>query len=119
MSLEWFLILVDRLDALVDVFAMIIFLGLFVVVITCILYIKSKIDYFSDEELDVLQLSKRLTLVWVIVVVLQLLIPSPKTLYMVWGIHYTKQTIENPHPLLEKSLALLEKRLDELLKDSK
>lgn len=38
---------------------------------------------------------------------------------LVGGIHYTKQTIENPHPLLEKSLALLEKRLDELLKDSK
>jgi len=62
---------------------------------------------------------KTLTYISLISFFISIIIPSSKTLYLMMGIKYTQDIKFNEIPLYNKSMKLLEEKIDSLLKERK
>jgi len=87
---------------------------------TVVLIATHAVDYHKEKTLaELKKWSKRLFIGCVVSTIVMIFTPSEKTFYMLAGADVAGQVVDKTSPVLNKTLELIEQKLDEELKGTK
>lgn len=120
MSIEWFLIIADIIDKMSEISGIVFVISFAILSIVGITFLIITNTDTLDEEIISRVLKTLKVFVWIAAIssFIYVLIPKKTTLYTIAGVHYSNQLNLKNNPLIEKSLKLLEQKLDEALLES-
>lgn len=119
MSIELFLLLANLADNLDDGIRFLLFMAI-IGLIVCLWALGPIAIGRATQYQCVLERGiKGLVITIVALTCVGMFIPSSKTLYMIGGIHYTKEAFQGQGHIFDKSLQVLEQKLDDILAEGK
>lgn len=107
MTIEWFLYMADVLGSVKTLTAIVSGIGIACTVVFTIMIL---VDSKDGDEPKILKVSFKFLITFVLIGLFNLFCPSEKTMYMILGTHYLKQST-----LPAKIETAIEKKLDEYL----
>lgn len=119
MSIELFLLLANLADNLDQGIKLLRFMATIGLIVCVGGYVPTLIEGSVRLQRMLERYGKGLIITIIALTCVGMFVPSSKTLYMIGGVHFTKDAFQGHGQIFDKSLQVLEQKLDEILAEGK